>query len=123
MSWLHAHFSRDLAIHAIFSFDPEDEWPIGGSTSRTAMSSSTERYSDSETRTERPCAANVMQNRSNLVLVEQRRPRVEAQRRRANHLPLAVLAEHGVLSTCSVDGDAQIWSATARSKTSSRCRN
>lgn len=22
MSWLHAHFSRDLAIHAIFSFDP-----------------------------------------------------------------------------------------------------
>ncbi|SEQ48164.1 hypothetical protein SAMN03159444_01787 [Pseudomonas sp. NFACC02] len=24
MSWLHAHFSRDLAVHAIFSFDPED---------------------------------------------------------------------------------------------------
>ena len=23
MSWLHAHFSKDLAIHAIFSFDPE----------------------------------------------------------------------------------------------------
>ena len=23
MSWLHAHFSRDLAMHAIFSFDPE----------------------------------------------------------------------------------------------------
>lgn len=23
MSWLHAHFSRDLAIHAIFSFDPK----------------------------------------------------------------------------------------------------
>ena len=22
MSWLHAHFSRDLAIHAIFDFDP-----------------------------------------------------------------------------------------------------
>lgn len=22
MSWLHAHFSRDLAVHAIFSFDP-----------------------------------------------------------------------------------------------------
>jgi len=22
MSWLHAHFSRDLAFHAIFSFDP-----------------------------------------------------------------------------------------------------
>ena len=24
MSWLHAHFSKDLAIHAIFSFDPEE---------------------------------------------------------------------------------------------------
>jgi hypothetical protein len=24
MSWLHAHFSRDLAIHAIFDFDPKD---------------------------------------------------------------------------------------------------
>lgn len=24
MSWLHAHFSRDLAVHAIFSFDPAD---------------------------------------------------------------------------------------------------
>ena len=23
MTWLHAHFSRDLAIHGIFSFDPE----------------------------------------------------------------------------------------------------
>ncbi|MFS8035493.1 hypothetical protein ACI7BZ_00775 [Xanthobacter sp. AM11] len=23
MSWLHAHFSKDLAVHAIFSFDPE----------------------------------------------------------------------------------------------------
>lgn len=23
MSWLHAHFSRDLAIHAIFDFDPQ----------------------------------------------------------------------------------------------------
>ena len=23
MTWLHAHFSKDLAIHAIFSFDPE----------------------------------------------------------------------------------------------------
>ena len=23
MSWLHAHFSRDLAMHAIFSFDPQ----------------------------------------------------------------------------------------------------
>ena len=24
MTWLHAHFSEDLAIHAIFSFDPRD---------------------------------------------------------------------------------------------------
>lgn len=24
MSWLHAHFSKDLAIHAIFSFQPEE---------------------------------------------------------------------------------------------------
>src|SRR5260370_18284511 len=23
MSWLHAHFSRDLAFHVIFSFDPQ----------------------------------------------------------------------------------------------------
>ncbi len=23
MSWLHAHFSKDLAVHAIFAFDPE----------------------------------------------------------------------------------------------------
>jgi len=23
MTWLHAHFSKDLAVHAIFSFDPE----------------------------------------------------------------------------------------------------
>lgn len=25
MSWLHAHFSKDLAIHGIFGFDPEHE--------------------------------------------------------------------------------------------------
>lgn len=25
MSWLHAHFSKDLAVHAIFSFDPAEK--------------------------------------------------------------------------------------------------
>ena len=110
MSWLHAHFSRDLAMHAIFSFDPQDEWPIAQSRARLCRRAR-KGVRTQETRTARPCAANAMRIGPPRP-GRQRRPRMEAQRRGANHFPLAVLAEHGVVQrpgSMAVRRSRRLW--------------
>ena len=94
MSWLHAHFSRDLAFHVIFSFDPKTNGRelslahgyvvekgeiFGLKEARGTTKRVRERYADTV----------------ELVLVDSARPRMEAQCEGHDHLSLAVLAQHG----------------------------
>ena len=95
MSWLHAHFSKDLAFHAIFSFDPKTNGRELSLAHGYVVEKGRDFRSEGSARRTTKRARDRYADTVELILVDSADREWKLQCEGHDHVSLAVLAQHG----------------------------